>query len=59
MKKDLLMNYTTIDEIPDLAQPIVKRLVASGVIGYQGEFEFSLTDETLKILMILARLDVL
>ena len=53
------MNYSTIEEVPDWARPIVKRLVVSGIIGYQDKFEFLLNDDILKMLLILARLGTL
>jgi len=53
------MIYSTVEELPDWAKPIVERLIESGIIGYQSKFEFLLSDDTIRVLLILARLGLL
>lgn len=50
------MNYKSYEDIPEWAKPIVEDLIDKGIIQYHDkQFEFDLSDEMLKMLVILRR----
>lgn len=50
------MIYNIMEEIPNWAKPTIERLVHNGIIAYEEQFEFPLTEDILRICVILARI---
>lgn len=55
----MVFKYTKIEEIPETKRSVVERMIKNGLldIDYNGNFEIS--EDMLKILIILDRLDLI
>jgi hypothetical protein len=54
-----MKEYSKIEELPKWAVSLVQKLIDEGIISYSDSFEFNLTDDILRILLILARVSIL